>query len=215
MIKSGWFIITNYFTGLSLFFELSSGHHGWSYVKEKGKFQHFSMQYGVMVSFERPVYINGLFQEFDQWKSFNERHGSSNITYIIRIEFTRNAITKEKKLKKHFRRFWLPGVIWAERNVRHNNMYYGNLTLSKARNSTQIDLWVIPKCFLRHNGISRIHRIARTMKLEVQTLRWMAKLNYLEMDSYGPREAVEIAKQLTESVDGIACSWVHPDIETR
>ena len=83
MIKLGFFIITNYFTGLSLFFELSSGHHGWSYVKEKGKFQHFSMQYGVMVSFERPVYINGLFQEFDQWKSFNERHGSSNITYSI------------------------------------------------------------------------------------------------------------------------------------
>ena len=168
-----------------------------------------------MVSFERPVYMNGLFQEFDQWKHFNEKYGSSNITYIVRIEFTRNAMLKEKKIKKHFRRFWLPGVIWAERNIRHNNMYYGNLTLSKARNNSQIDLWVIPKCFLRHNGISRIHRIARTMKLEVQHLRWLAKVNYLEMEGYGPREVVEIAKQLSESVEGISCSWVHPDIETR
>ena len=153
-----------------------------------------------MVSFQHPVYMNGLFQEFTQWKDFNEQYGSSNVTYIVRIELTRNAMLKEKKIKKHFRRFWLPGVIWAERNIRHHNMYYGNMSLSKARNNSQIDLWVIPKCFLRHNGISRIHRIARTMKLEVQHLRWLAKINYLEMEGYGPREVVEIAKQLTESV---------------
>ena len=168
-----------------------------------------------MVSFERPVYSNGLFVGFDQWKDINEKYGSSNVTYIVRIEFSRTAMLKERKIKKHFRRFWLPGVIWAERNVRHNNVYFGNLTLSKARNNSQIDLWVIPKCFLRHNGISRIHRIARTMKLEVSRLNWLAKINYLELEGYGPREAVEISKELTGSVDGIACSWVHPDIETR
>ena len=39
-------------------------------------YHHFSQQYGVMVSFERPVYMNGLFQEFTQWKDFNEQYGS-------------------------------------------------------------------------------------------------------------------------------------------
>ena len=204
------FILT---TCLSFYCKLSSCHHGWSF--SRNKLQHFSQQHGVMVSFEQPVYTNGRFADFEGWKDTNEKYGSSNITYIIRIELARSATLREKRIQKHFRRFWLPGVIWSERNVRHNNMYFGNLTISKARNSSQIDLWVEPKCFLRHNGVSRIHRVARAMKLQVQQLRWLAKINYLEMEGYGPREVVEIAKQLTTDVDGIACAWVHPGIETR
>ena len=214
--KTAQVIILLLTTGLSFYCNFSSCHHGWSIVKNRNKFRHFSQQYGVMVSFEPPgVYTNSYFMGFEAWKDINEKYGASNVTYIVRIEFARSATLREKKIRKHFRRFWLPGVIWAERNVRHNNMYFGNLTLSKARNSSQIDLWVEPKCFLRHNGVSRIHRVARGMKLEVQDMKWMAKINYLEMEGYGPREVVEIAKQMSASVRGIACAWVHPDIETR
>ena len=39
------------------------------------------------------------------------------------------------------------------------------------RNHSHIDIWVQPACFLRHNGISRIHRVARSIKLQVHYLR--------------------------------------------
>ena len=40
-----------------------------------------------------------------------------------------------------------------------------------SRNHSHIDIWVQPACFLRHNGISRIHRVARSIKLQVHYLR--------------------------------------------
>jgi hypothetical protein len=31
-----------------------------------------SARYGVMVTFEKPVYVNGLFQGFDGWDTVNQ-----------------------------------------------------------------------------------------------------------------------------------------------
>lgn len=73
---------------------------------------------------------------------------------------------------------------------------------------------VTPSCFLRHNGISRIHRVAKSIKLNVHYLRWMAKINYEETEMYGTRELIEISKSMT-SVSGIQCAWVHPLIDSR
>ena len=48
------------------------------------------------------------------------------------------------------------------------------------------------------------------MKLQVEHLRWMAKINYAHEESYGVKELVEIGKELTSSVAGVQCAWVHP-----
>ena len=89
-----------------------------------------------------------------------------------------------------------------------------NLTVSKERTRSQVDIWVVAPCFLRHHGVSRIHRVAKTMKLQVKQMRWLAKINYSPTgQSYGPREVVEIAKTMASSVPGISCAWVHPNVD--
>eukprot|EP00094_Tigriopus_californicus_P000990 TCALIF_00958-PA protein Name:"Protein of unknown function" AED:0.30 eAED:0.30 QI:77/1/0/1/1/0.5/2/0/489 len=165
-----------------------------------------------MMSFENPIYSNGYFLGFDAWDNINKRYGMTNITYIVRIEFQRQGF-KENKIKRHFKRFWLPGANWVERNIRSNHIYRSNITQIKVRNQSQVDLWVYPKCFLRHHGISRIHRVARTMRINVKHIRWLAKVNYGQDEGYGPRELIEIATGMTQ-VQGILCAWLHPRIES-
>lgn len=65
---------------------------------------------------------------------------------------------------RYYKRFWLPGAIFVERTTRHNRIYRPNVTLARVRNQSHVDIWVKPKCFLRHNGPSRIHRVARYYK---------------------------------------------------
>lgn len=172
----------------------------------------FSKAPGVMMSFENPIYSNGYFLGFDAWDNINKRYGMTNITYIVRIEFKRQGF-KENKIKRHFKRFWLPGANWVERNIRSNHIYRSNITEIKVRNQSHVDLWVYPKCFLRHHGISRIHRVAKTMRITVKHIRWLAKVNYGEDEGYGPRELIEIATGMTQ-VQGIFCAWLHPRIES-
>ena len=50
------------------------------------------------------------------------------------------------------------------------------------------------------------------MKLSVEHLRWMAKINYAHEESYGVKELIEIGKAMTGSVAGIQCAWIHPRI---
>ena len=64
-----------------------------------------SSRFGVMVSFEKPVYMNGLFQGFDGWDAMNARFGANNITYIVRVEFELPSF-KENRIKRRFRLFW-------------------------------------------------------------------------------------------------------------
>ena len=42
-----------------------------------------------------------------------------------------------------------------------------------------MDIWVIPACFLRHNGLARIRRVAKSMKIKVERVTWLAKGQYL------------------------------------
>ena len=63
-----------------------------------------------------------LFLGFDDWKNINKKYGSSNVTYIVRIEFQRLNF-RENRVKRHFKRFWLPGAIWVERTTQSSHMY--------------------------------------------------------------------------------------------
>ena len=82
----------------------------------------FSNSNGVMVSFEQPVYTNGKFTPFHGWNMTNDKYRAVNITYIVRVEFD-NAGFKENRIRRHFKRFWLPGAIWVERSTRDQNIY--------------------------------------------------------------------------------------------
>jgi hypothetical protein len=56
--------------------------------------------------------------------------------------------------------------------------------------------------------------VAKSIKLQVHYLRWLAKINYEPEEYYGPRELTEISKVMT-TVPGIQCAWVHPQIDNR
>ena len=62
-------------------------------------------QYGVMISFEKPIYLNGYFLGFEGWDSLNEQFGSSNISFIVRVEFELSTF-KENRIKRKFKLFW-------------------------------------------------------------------------------------------------------------
>jgi hypothetical protein len=38
-----------------------------------------------MVSFDKPIYLNGLFQGFDGWDVLNAHYGANNITYVVEL----------------------------------------------------------------------------------------------------------------------------------
>ena len=64
-----------------------------------------SCQYGVMLSFEKPIYLNGYFLGFEGWDSLNQQFGSSNISFIVRVEFELSTF-KENRIKRRFKLFW-------------------------------------------------------------------------------------------------------------
>ena len=106
----------------------SLGHElDWNYQRRHAEanleFHEFSASPGVMFSFEHPVYSNGYFLGFDGWDDMNKKYSMANVSFIVRVEFARDGTYKENRLKRHFKRFWLPGAIWVERNVRFNLIY--------------------------------------------------------------------------------------------
>ena len=52
-----------------------------------------------MVSFEHPIYSNGYYLGFDGWENLNKKYGKSNITAIVRVEFSRVGF-RENRVKK-------------------------------------------------------------------------------------------------------------------
>ena len=96
-------------------------------------------------------------------------------------------------------------------------IFFRDLRHLKTRNHSHVDIWVKPECFLRHNGPSRIHRVskAKTMRLKVTHIRWLAKITYMPEERYGLPELMEISKTLVQEVPGLSCSWIHPRIESR
>ena len=107
---------------------LCLGHElDWNYQRRHAEanleFHEFSASPGLMFSFEHPVYSNGYFLGFDGWDDMNKKYSMANVSFIVRVEFARDGTYKENRLKRHFKRFWLPGAIWVERNVRFNLIY--------------------------------------------------------------------------------------------
>ena len=143
----------------------------------------------------------------------NRRFGTSNVTYVVRVEFERQGY-KDNRIRRHFKRFWLPGAMWVERSVRSHMVHHSNLTVAKTRNLSHVDIWLVkPKCFIRHNGIARIHRVAKSLKTNIDHLRWLAKVNFDDEERYGPREVMEIGKAMAK-VTGVQCTWMHPGIQS-
>ena len=58
---------------------------------------------------------------FNNWDMFNDKFRALNVSYIVRIEFSRRGY-KENRVKRHFKRYWLPGALWVERVVRNQNI---------------------------------------------------------------------------------------------
>ena len=82
----------------------------------------FASKPGVVVSFESPIYINGRFNGFDGWNMTNDKFRATNISYIVRVEFAHSGF-RENRIRRHFKRFWLPGARWVERTTRDQNIY--------------------------------------------------------------------------------------------
>jgi len=173
----------------------------------------FSAKPGVMVNFESPIYINGRFAGFDGWNMTNDKFRATNISYIVRVEFANQGF-RENRIRRHFKRFWLPGATWVERSIRDQNIYNRDVEHIKRKNHSHVDIWVEPACFLRHHGISRIHRVAKSMKLSVDHTRWLAKLNFEDSEQYQIPELMQIGRTMVKSVPGIRCTWIHPRIES-
>ena len=97
-------------------------------------------------------------------------------------------------------RYWFPGALWVELSERGNNYYNKNLTYKSSRNMSSLDIWVEPHCFIRNNGISRIYRITRALKMHVYNLRWLAKINYLVTIEHTTHSLVGAAGGLRQSL---------------
>ena len=137
--------------------------------------------------------------------------GDTQINYIGK---TLAAVAEEKYksfarielIKKKFKKFFSFSFFSSSlRDLKH----------LKTRNHSHVDIWVEPKCFLRHHGPSRIHRVAKSMKMSVEHIRWLAKITYRPQERYGLPELMQIGKVLTQNVPGISCTWIHPRIESR
>ncbi len=143
----------------------------------------------------------------------NRRYGSSNVTFIVRVEFERAGF-KENRIRRHYKRFFLPGALFVERTARLNHVHHSNLTVAKVRDESAVDIWLTkPKCFLRHNGVARIHRVAKSLKANVAQLRWLAKITFDDAENYDPREVMEIAKSMSK-ITGVQCAWLHPPVKS-
>ena len=83
----------------------------------------FSQKPGVMVSFERPIYEEEHgFLGFDGWNMTNDMFGMSNVSFIVRAEFSKKGF-RENRIRRYFKRFWLPGALWVERIIRDQHIY--------------------------------------------------------------------------------------------
>ncbi len=61
----------------------------------------------------------------------------------------------------------------------------------------------------------RLHKVSSCfLKVDIEQLRWVAKVTYAAEESYGTRELMEIAKAMT-AVSGVQCAWLHPDVQSR
>ena len=84
---------------------LVAGRHNRSFRHAENSMRDISARFGVMVSFDKPVYLNGLFQGFDEWDVLNAHFGADNVTYIVRVEFELSSF-KENRIRRRFRMFW-------------------------------------------------------------------------------------------------------------
>ena len=53
------------------------------------------------------------------------------------------------------------------------------------------------------------------MKMSVERIRWLAKVNFNESEQYQLPELIQIGRALVKNVPGIQCTWIHPRIESR
>ena len=53
------------------------------------------------------------------------------------------------------------------------------------------------------------------MKMNVDHIRWLAKINYDQQEKYQIPELMQIGRSVVKDVPGIRCSWIHPRIEPR
>jgi hypothetical protein len=173
----------------------------------------FAAKPGVMLSFEHPVYSNGYFLGFEGWENAHKRFGATNVTFVVRVSF-RGMGFREQRLRKRYLRFWLPGAFHVELVSVQEAVFLPNLTEWRARNRSQVDIWVTPECFVRNNGVERVHRVARVLKMQVANVRWLAKINFAQEEGYGPKELVEVGKALIK-IAGLQCAWIHPYINSR
>lgn len=192
----------------------AQAHQNWNKWRGIHMISHdFANQSGVKVTFEHPVYSNGYFLGYDGWDKVNDKYGVSNVTYIVRLEFKRAGL-RDNRIKRHFKRYWLPGAVWVELSTRTQLIHHANLTVAKEKKVSVVDIWVVPQCFLRHNGMTRVHRVAKSLKIYIEFIRWMAKLNFAPEEQYSANELIEIGKRLTK-LPGIQCAWIHPPIDSR
>ena len=99
---------------------------GWAHFSERPQdnapfMSRFTQIPGVMVSFDHAVVVENKFKGFDGWDLINDRYRAMNISYIVRIEFARKGF-RESKVRRHFKRYWLPGALWVERSIRNQNI---------------------------------------------------------------------------------------------
>ncbi|XP_023334151.1 uncharacterized protein LOC111705736 [Eurytemora carolleeae] len=168
----------------------------------------FSESPGLMVSFTQRIVSGEFFLGFHGWDRMNRKYGVSNITYIVRIEFDRWTY-RRNRLEKTYHRFWIPGTVWVNKIEIGKHYYNSKFNYTRSRNTSVIDLWVEPICFLKNHGVSRIYRVTRTLRMHVYNLRWLAKLNFNPLENYGTRELKQFGKFLTQQA-GVNCAWLYP-----
>jgi len=188
--------------------------HNWHSDKEHvAMMTKFVQQPGVMVSFRTPMSSGEHYLGYHAWKDTNRQYQVSNVSIIVRLEFDRFRY-RHNRIKKTYKRFFIPGAHWIGITERGQHYYNKKFHFTRSKNSSSLDLWVEPVCFLKNNGISRIYRITRSLKMHVYTLRWLAKLNFQEDTTYQFRELRQFGKFLTQ-LPGIDCTWVHPPTKDK
>lgn len=163
---------------------------------------------GVMTSFTTMMSSGEHYLGYQGWKDTNRKFQVGNISIIVRVEFDRFRY-RHNRIKKTYKRFFIPGAHWIGITERGQHYYDKNFHYTRSKNSSSLDLWVEPVCFLKNNGISRIYRITRSLKMHVYNIRWLAKLNFKTAVPWEFKELRQFGKFLTQ-LPGIDCAWVHP-----
>jgi len=187
---------------------LTFGHNWYSDKEHVAMMRKFTQKPGVVASFRTPLSSGDHYLGYHGWKDTNRQYQVSNISIIVRLEFDRFRY-RHNRIKKTYKRFFIPGTHWIGISERGQHYYNKNFHFTRSKNSSALDLWVEPVCFLKNNGISRIYRITRSLKMHIYNLRWLAKLNFKDEVDYEFRELRQFGKFLTQ-LPGIDCAWVHP-----